>query len=94
MTGTREEQVLERIDRARRRKARISDERITLSHGSGGKATHTLIAVFLEAFRNPLLEPPEDQGCSRWTGGAWRSPPTRSWCRRCSSQEGPSATSP
>ncbi len=60
--ATREEQVLERIDRARRRKARIKEERITLAHGSGGKATHTLIeAVFLDAFRNPLLEPLEDQ---------------------------------
>ncbi len=33
-----------------------------MSHGAGGKATHTLIeAVFLDAFRNPLLEPLEDQ---------------------------------
>jgi hydrogenase expression/formation protein HypE len=32
-----------------------------MSHGSGGKATHTLIeAIFLDAFRNPLLEPLED----------------------------------
>jgi hydrogenase expression/formation protein HypE len=31
---------------------------VTLSHGSGGKATHSLIdTVFLEAFRNPLLAP-------------------------------------
>ncbi|HXF56488.1 MAG TPA: hydrogenase expression/formation protein HypE [Actinomycetota bacterium] len=59
---TREEEVLERIDRARRRPARVKEERITMAHGSGGKATHTLIeAVFLEAFRNPLLEPLEDQ---------------------------------
>jgi hydrogenase expression/formation protein HypE len=59
---SREQQVLERIDRARRRKARIREERITLSHGAGGKATHTLVeALFLEAFRNPLLEPLEDQ---------------------------------
>ncbi|HEV7898427.1 MAG TPA: hydrogenase expression/formation protein HypE [Planosporangium sp.] len=58
----REQQVLERIDRARRRRAKIKDERITLAHGAGGKATHTLIeAVFLESFRNPLLEPLEDQ---------------------------------
>jgi hydrogenase expression/formation protein HypE len=58
---TREEEVLERIDRARRRKARVTEERITLAHGSGGKATHALIeAVFLEAFRNPLLEPLAD----------------------------------
>jgi hydrogenase expression/formation protein HypE len=58
----REQQVLDRIDRARRRRAKVKDERITLAHGAGGKATHTLIdAVFLEAFRNPLLEPLEDQ---------------------------------
>jgi len=58
---TREEQVLERIAKARARKPRIREERITLSHGAGGKATHTLIeAVFLDAFRNPLLEPLED----------------------------------
>ena len=41
---------------------RLRDERITLAHGAGGRATHTLVeAVFLEAFRNPLLEPLEDQ---------------------------------
>jgi hydrogenase expression/formation protein HypE len=58
---TREEQVLARIDKARRRKAKIKEERITLSHGAGGKATHTLIeAVFLDAFRNPVLEQLED----------------------------------
>ncbi|MEV0600482.1 hydrogenase expression/formation protein HypE [Streptomyces sp. NPDC050315] len=62
MTTEREEEVLRRIDRARRRKARVRDERITLAHGAGGKATHTLIeAVFLEAFDNPLLAPLEDQ---------------------------------
>jgi hydrogenase expression/formation protein HypE len=59
---SREEEVLARIDRARARKPRVKEERITLAHGSGGKATHTLIeAIFLEAFRNPLLEPLEDQ---------------------------------
>jgi hydrogenase expression/formation protein HypE len=59
---SKEQQVLRRIDAARRRRARIKEERITLAHGSGGKATHTLIeAMFLEAFRNPLLEPLEDQ---------------------------------
>ncbi|HEY2221923.1 hydrogenase expression/formation protein HypE [Actinomycetospora sp.] len=52
-----EEQVLERIERARRRRPRVREERITLAHGAGGKATGTLIeAVFLEAFRNPELE--------------------------------------
>jgi hydrogenase expression/formation protein HypE len=58
---TREEQVLARIAKARARKPRIKEERITLSHGAGGKATQTLIeAVFLEAFRNPVLEQLED----------------------------------
>ena len=59
---SKEQQVLRRIDKARSRDAKIKEERITLAHGSGGKATHTLIeALFLEAFRNPLLEPLEDQ---------------------------------
>ena len=57
----REQQVLDRIDRARRRRPKVREERITMSHGAGGKATQTLIeAVFLDAFRNPLLEPLED----------------------------------
>ncbi|MGO9501556.1 MAG: AIR synthase related protein [Streptosporangiaceae bacterium] len=62
LPGTvREELVLERIDRARRSRPRVREDRITMSHGAGGKATQTLIeAVFLDAFRNPLLEPLED----------------------------------
>ena len=59
--GEREQQVLDRIDRARKRRPKVREERITMSHGSGGKATRTLVeAVFLDAFRNPLLEPMED----------------------------------
>jgi hydrogenase expression/formation protein HypE len=58
----REQEVLDRIDRARRARPRVKDERITMAHGAGGKATHSLIeAIFLEAFRNPLLEAMEDQ---------------------------------
>jgi hydrogenase expression/formation protein HypE len=62
LPGTvREELVLERIDRARRARPRVKEERIVMSHGAGGKATQTLIeAIFLDAFRNPLLEPLED----------------------------------
>ena len=68
---SREEEVLARIERARQRKPRVKEERITLAHGSGGKATHTLVeAIFLEAFRNPLLEPLEDQAIL--TAGAQR----------------------
>ncbi|HZR50328.1 MAG TPA: hydrogenase expression/formation protein HypE [Streptosporangiaceae bacterium] len=63
-TLDREQQVLDRIDRARRRRPKVREERITMSHGAGGKATHTLIeAVFLDAFRNPLLAPLEDSAC-------------------------------
>ncbi|MBV9411516.1 MAG: hydrogenase expression/formation protein HypE [Acidimicrobiia bacterium] len=59
---TREQEVLDRIDRARRRPPRVREERVTLAHGAGGKATHTLVdAVFVEAFRNPVLEALEDQ---------------------------------
>ncbi|MCU1661542.1 MAG: hydrogenase expression/formation protein HypE [Pseudonocardiales bacterium] len=69
---TREEQVLARIAKARARKAKIKEERITLSHGAGGKATQTLIeAVFLDAFRNPVLEQLEDgaQLAPAWSNG-------------------------
>ena len=67
---SREEQVLQRIEKARARKAKLKEERITLSHGSGGKATQTLIeAVFLEAFANPLLAPLEDGAVLSAHGG-------------------------
>jgi hydrogenase expression/formation protein HypE len=61
LPSDREQQVLDRIERVRRRRAKVKEERITLSHGSGGKATQTLVeAVFLESFRNPQLELLED----------------------------------
>ncbi|GLW64912.1 hydrogenase expression/formation protein HypE [Actinomadura rubrobrunea] len=53
---SREEQVLERIERVRRR-PRVRESHITLAHGAGGKATQTLVeALFVERFRNPALE--------------------------------------
>jgi hydrogenase expression/formation protein HypE len=67
---SREEQVLQRIEKARARKAKLKEERIVLAHGSGGKATQTLIeAVFLEAFANPLLAPLEDAAVLAANGG-------------------------
>src|SRR5438067_6511812 len=58
------EEVLKKIERtrqARRHKFYLRDEKITLSHGSGGKATHNLIeGVFAPAFSNPLLDPMDD----------------------------------
>ena len=70
LAGTvREEQVLERIDRARRSRPRVKEQRITMSHGAGGKATRTLVeAIFLDAFRNPLLEPLEDAAQLHFNG--------------------------
>src|SRR5262249_59390789 len=41
----------------RRRRPRLLDDHVTLAHGAGGKASAALVdAVFVEAFRNPLLE--------------------------------------
>jgi hydrogenase expression/formation protein HypE len=52
-----EGEVIERIDAFRRRRPRLRDEIITLAHGAGGKSSAALVdAVFVEAFRNPLLE--------------------------------------
>ena len=52
---------IERVRQARRHKFYLRDERITLSHGSGGKATHNLIeGVFAPAFSNPLLDRMDD----------------------------------
>jgi hydrogenase expression/formation protein HypE len=66
----REQQVLDRIDKARRRRPKVREERITMSHGAGGKATRTLVeAVFLEGFSNPLLDPLEDSAQLHVNGG-------------------------
>jgi hydrogenase expression/formation protein HypE len=52
---------IERVRQHRRHKFYLRDERITLSHGSGGKATHNLIeGVFAPAFSNPLLDRMDD----------------------------------
>ena len=49
--------VIERIESFRRRRPRLLDDHVTLAHGAGGKASAALVdAVFLEAFRNPMLE--------------------------------------
>ncbi|WP_083672604.1 hydrogenase expression/formation protein HypE [Micromonospora sp. CB01531] len=56
-----EQQVLQRIERARQRAPRIRESRLTLAHGAGGKATHSLVeGLFVEAFRNPTLEALDD----------------------------------
>jgi hydrogenase expression/formation protein HypE len=52
---------LEKIDIVRRQPARLKDSQVTLSHGSGGKATHNLVeALFAANFSNPLLDSLDD----------------------------------
>jgi hydrogenase expression/formation protein HypE len=51
-----EREVLSRIERQRKLRPRFHDKRITMAHGAGGKATHTLVAgLFEKAFSNPVL---------------------------------------
>jgi hydrogenase expression/formation protein HypE len=53
---TTEQEVLQRIERARRRGPRLLETRVTLPHGAGGKASQALIDnVFVDAFRNEVL---------------------------------------
>jgi hydrogenase expression/formation protein HypE len=54
-----EEEVLEAIERRRRRgHVKLLDTHVTLSHGAGGKSSHALVeTVFEPALRNPLLAP-------------------------------------
>ena len=64
-------QQLEKIEVVRGHPARLKDTHITLSHGSGGKATHNLIeALFAAAFDNPLLAKMDD--CAVFTIDAGR----------------------
>ena len=52
---------IERVRQHRRQKFYLRDTHITLSHGSGGKATHNLIeGIFAPAFSNPLLDRMDD----------------------------------
>jgi hydrogenase expression/formation protein HypE len=51
-----EEEVLARIERQRKLRPRFRDEVITMAHGAGGKATHTLVAgLFAQTFANDAL---------------------------------------
>src|SRR6266566_1099022 len=64
---------IERTRQARRHKFYLRDEKITLSHGSGGKATHNLIeGVFAPAFSNPLLDAMDDAATFSINGTAQR----------------------
>lgn len=65
-----EGEVIERIEVFRRRRPRLLDDHVTLAHGAGGKASAALVdAVFVEAFRNPLLESLGDGAVLTLPGG-------------------------
>ena len=65
-----EGEVIERVESFRRRRPRLVDEHVTLAHGAGGKASAALVdAVFVEAFRNPLLESLGDGAVLTLPGG-------------------------
>jgi len=65
-----EGEVIERVESFRRRRPRLVDEHVTLAHGAGGKASAALVdAVFVEAFRNPLLEALGDGAVVTLPGG-------------------------
>jgi hydrogenase expression/formation protein HypE len=64
------DEVLDTIAMVRRRRPRLTGERITMAHGAGGKASAALVdAVFLEGLRNPYLEPLEDGAVMDLPGG-------------------------
>jgi hydrogenase expression/formation protein HypE len=53
----REAEVESRIERRRRAVPRFTDERVTMAHGAGGKASRKLVeGVFVPAFANPSLD--------------------------------------
>jgi hydrogenase expression/formation protein HypE len=66
----REARILSIIETARAKPARFKDERITMAHGAGGKATQTLIeGLLLPALRSPALAILGDAGAVQ-AGGA------------------------
>jgi len=59
----REQRILEIIETARSKRPKFKDERITMAHGAGGKATQTLIeGLFAPAFSSPALDELADAG--------------------------------
>ncbi len=63
MTQVSEERVAERIEAMRRRPQRFRDERITMAHGAGGKASRSLVeGLIVPLLANPALEQLSDAG--------------------------------
>jgi hydrogenase expression/formation protein HypE len=66
-----EQRVLERIAEIRKRKPSLREDAITMSHGAGGKASHTLItALFGDILSNPVLDQLGDQAVLQLPGVA------------------------
>jgi hydrogenase expression/formation protein HypE len=62
-TNFSEDQVGERIEAMRRRPQRFRDERITMAHGAGGKASRALVeGLIVPLLANPALEQLSDAG--------------------------------
>ena len=58
-----EDEVSERIEAMRRRPQRFRDERITMAHGAGGKASRALVeGLVVPLLANPALEQLSDAG--------------------------------
>lgn len=63
VSQSREEKILGIIETARAKRPKFRDERITMAHGAGGKATGGLIeGLLLPAFASPELERLADAG--------------------------------
>jgi hydrogenase expression/formation protein HypE len=63
VTVTREEKILGIIETARAKRPKFRDERITMAHGAGGKATGALVeGLLVPAFSNPALDALGDAG--------------------------------
>jgi hydrogenase expression/formation protein HypE len=69
--SAREARVLDIIETARSKRPKFRDERITMAHGAGGKATGTLIeGLLLPAFASPALDALADAGAVEVGGAA------------------------
>lgn len=61
--SSREEKILGIIETTRAKRAKFRDERITMAHGAGGKATASLIeGLLVPAFASPALDALADAG--------------------------------
>jgi hydrogenase expression/formation protein HypE len=61
--SAREERILGIIETARGKRAKFRDERVTMAHGAGGKATQSMVeGLFVPAFGSPALASMADAG--------------------------------